>query len=117
VRSSFKRFTRASPRHFGEAIVAARAEAKFGHGIFQDLFALGSQHAELPNVARAHLRVRVDVLVEEAAELRIACGDDAMPYGFRRLRDTAAREVFVWNSRHVDLDIDAVINGPEIFDM
>src|SRR6267142_5680325 len=93
---------------FQNAVVAAGGKAEFGDRVFQDLFALGSQHAELSNVARAHLRVRVDVFVEEAAELRIARGDDAVPYSFGRLRHTGTCEVFVRNSRHVDLNIDTV---------
>src|SRR2546428_8961946 len=93
---------------FQNAVVAAGGEAELGDRVFQDLFALGSQHAELSNVARAHLRVRVNVFVEEASELRVARGDDAVPYSFGRLRHTGAREVFLRNSRHVDLNIDAV---------
>src|SRR6266446_3068448 len=89
------------------AVVAAGGEAEFGDRVFQDLFALGSQHAVFAN-ARAHLCIRVNVLVEEAAELRVARGDDAVPYGFGRLRHTGACEVFVRNSRHVDLNIDTV---------
>src|SRR6267142_782038 len=94
--------------HFQNAVIASGREAEFGDGVFQDLFAFRSQRAVLANVAPAHLRVRVNVFVEEAAELRVARGDDAMADCFRGLRETAARQIFVRNSGHVDLNIDTV---------
>src|SRR5437870_3518413 len=106
VFGAFKISDRSS--HFQDAVVAAGGKAKFGDGVFQDLFALGSQDAVFANVARAHLRVGVNVFIEEAAELRVAGGYHAMPDGFRRLRDTAAGQVFIWNRGHVHLNIDAI---------
>src|SRR5262245_33140014 len=53
------------PCNFQNAIVAARREAKFRDCVFHNFFAFCRKHAVLVNQSWTHLRVRVDVLVEE----------------------------------------------------
>jgi len=62
--------------NFENAVVAARAEAQLCDGVLHDLFAFGCQHAVLAQVARTHLRIRVDLLVKESTKLDVARGDD-----------------------------------------
>ena len=93
---------------FENPVVATSRKAEFGDGAFHDPFAFGCQHAVLSNVPRAHLGIRVNVFVEEAAELRVPCGDNTVTYGVGRLGGTAAHQVFVWDGRHVNLNVDAI---------
>src|SRR5205823_5447166 len=86
------------PCYFQNAIVATRREAELGDRVFHNLFAVGSQHAVLANVTRAHLGVGINVLVEETAQLRVACRHDAMANRFGGLRAAAAGEMFGGNS-------------------
>jgi hypothetical protein len=58
------------------AIVAAGREARLRDCVFHDPFAFCRQHAVLPNQARAHLSIRVDVLIEEASQLDVARGQE-----------------------------------------
>jgi len=51
-----------------------------GPGAFSDAFTIGTQDAVLADQSRPHLSVRINVLVKEAPQLDVACGDHSMPY-------------------------------------
>src|SRR5207247_3290855 len=76
-------------RDFQNAIVAAGGEAELGDGVFHDAFAVRRQDAGLAKLAWRRLSVGVDVIVEEAAELRVARRDDRMTDSLRRYGGTA----------------------------
>src|SRR5687768_15210072 len=86
--------------NFEDAIVTTRREAKFGDGIFHDLFAFGREHAVLAQMTRTHLSIGVDAFVEEAAKLDVACGYDSHTDGFRRFGRAVVGELLVGNRRN-----------------
>src|SRR5256885_16023989 len=94
--------------NFQNAVVSAGGESELCDGILHDAFTLWAQHAVLANVARSHLGIRVDVLVEETAKLRVASGDDTVPNRLGRFGGAAARQVLVRDGRNIDLNIDAI---------
>jgi len=95
-------------RYFQYPIVASRAEAQLGYGVFHDLFAFGCEHAVFADMTRTHLRIGIDLFVVEPAELNAARGDHAHADRFRRFGSTRIGEFLVGNRRHVDLNVDAI---------
>jgi len=66
----FGRATACSVSH-ENAVVASRGKSKLRYSVFHDASAVGIQHTILSDLPRAHLRVGVDVRIEEAPQLRI----------------------------------------------
>lgn len=99
------------------SVVSTRGKTRLRDGIFHDAFAVSAEDAILSDMAWTHLRVAVDVFIEKTPELRIACRDNPVPDNLGRFRRPAAGEVFLRNRGNVDLDIDAVHQGPEILDI
>src|SRR5215510_12833325 len=62
-----------------------------------------------------HLGIGVDLLVKEATELEIARRDDAHANDLRRFCGSRVGQFLVGNSRHIDLNVDAVHQGPGDF--
>src|SRR5271169_4974556 len=50
------------PGYLKDSVVSAGAQALLGHGPLQEMFGFGSQVTVLANLARSHLRIRVDSL-------------------------------------------------------
>jgi len=85
-------------------------------GIFHDLFAFERQHAVLADEPRWHLCVGVNLFVVEAAQLDVACGDDATADHFRGFGRPAVGQILVGDGRNIHLNRMRSIRGPEIFD-
>src|SRR5205085_5171218 len=97
-------------RDLQDAVVRARAQALLHHGALQQALAFGREVAEGADLARTHLRIRVNTLARgrEAVELRLACAHHALQYLRRAFRRRSATQLFVIHRGNVNVDINAV---------
>src|SRR5579885_70092 len=97
------------------AVVGAGGEAEAGHGTLKQALAVRRDVAVFPDLARAHLRVAVNLFSFEALQLALARLDDARA-DFRRTFSARTLPQFaVLHGGHVDVDIDAVEQRPGNF--
>ena len=76
-----------------DAVVGPGAESQLGHGHLEKLFSLGADGALTLDVLRAHLGVGIDLSAFEPPELDLP---------------GARHDVFEFDLRHFDLDVDPV---------
>jgi len=64
------------------------------------------------DLALVHAGVRVDAVVGEAFEVDLTGRDGAVAHGRGRLGGEGAGQLVVFQGRHVDVEVDAVQEGP-----
>ena len=99
------------PRHFKDAVVSTTAEVELRNRRFEQIFRFAVHLAELLNRLRPHPGVAAYPRPLHAAELLLARLHDAPPYSSGRFARALAHQLFRRETRHLDVDVDAVEEG------
>ena len=116
--SSFE--VRNCPGNFKDTIMSPSRQTLLSHGPFKQAFAIGREFTERTNVTRPHLRIAIELLAlarRESGQLKFTGTYYTVADFGRAFWFGAGAQLLVVHRGNVDMNIDAVGNGPDIFDM